>query len=174
MLTKSLPFATILADEVLAARSSPQVLTALLQRADPFLYRLAQSHHRYHAWDDVDDIYQEYRESFVRCIDKYDVSRSYEGRGFISFLNWQIRTDYRSHYRRYEATLSIRDFDADMDNFEGLVTADMEQVLNKALLFLSPEDQELFYRYLSGDTIPLRVIDRIHREIRHFMLEESE
>ncbi len=171
MLTKSLPFATILADEVLAARSSPQVLTALLQRADPFLYRLAQSHHRYHAWDDVDDIYQEYRESFVRCIDKYDVSRSFEGRGFISFLNWQIRTDYRSHYRRLEAEYSVRGVDEELDDTSFGLT-DMEPLLNKALLCLSPEDRDIFYRYVSGENIAMRVIDRIHRDIRHFMLEE--
>ena len=173
MLTRSLPFATIMADEVLAARSSPQVLTDLLQRADPFLYRLAQRHQRYHAWDDIDDIYQEYRESFVRCIDRYDVSRSYEGRGFISFLNWQIRTDYRSHYRRLEAEYSVRDRDKLVDDVDSALT-DMEPLLNKALLCLSPEDQDIFYRYLSGETIPLRVIDRIHRDIRHFMLEEIE
>jgi RNA polymerase sigma factor (sigma-70 family) len=166
-----LPFATILADEVLAARSSPQVLTALLQRADPFLYRLAQSHHRYHAWDDVDDIYQEYRESFVRCIDKYDVSRSFEGRGFISFLNWQIRTDYRSHYRRLEAEYSVRGVDEELDDTSFGLT-DMEPLLNKALLCLSPEDRDIFYRYVSGENIAMRVIDRIHRDIRHFMLEE--
>lgn len=171
MLTKSLPFATILADEVLAARSSPQVLTALLQRADPFLYRLAQSHQRYHAWDDIDDIYQEYRESFVRCIDKYDVSRSFEGRGFISFLNWQIRTDYRSHYRRLEAEHSVRDRDKLVDDVDSALT-DMEPLLNKALLCLSPEDQDIFYRYVSGESIAMRVVDRIHREIRSVMLEE--
>ena len=173
MQSKSLSFATILADEVLAARSSPQILTALLQRADPFLYRLAQSHQRYHAWDDVDDIYQEYRESFVRCIDKYDVSRSFEGRGFISFLNWQIRTDYRSHYRRLEAEYSVRGVDEALDDTSFGLT-DMEPLLNKALLCLSPEDQEIFYRYMSGESIAMRVIDRIHRDIRHFMLEEIE
>ncbi len=162
-----------MADEVLAARSSPQVLTALLQRADPFLYRLAQSHQRYHAWDDVDDIYQEYRESFVRCIDKYDVSRSYDGRGFISFLNWQIRTDYRSHYRRLEAEYSVRDRGELVDDLDSVLT-DMEPLLNKALLCLSPKDQDIFYRYVSGESVAMRVIDRIHRDIRYFMLEESE
>jgi len=166
---KSLPFATILADEVLAARSSPVILEALLLRADPFLRRLAQNHHRYHPWDDVDDIHQEYRESFVRCIYKYDVSRSYEGRGFIIFLNWQVRTDYRSHYRRLEAEYSIRDTDAMVDGDDPLL--DMEPLLNRALLCLSPEDRELFYRYLSGERVSERVIDRIHREIRSVMLE---
>lgn len=172
MQRNALPSATILADEVLAARSSPKVLAELLQRADPFLYRLAQSHKRFHAWDDVEDIYQEYRESFVRCIHKYNVDRAYEGRGFITFLNWQIRTDYRSHYRRYEAAHRVRDLDANLDDLEGLIEEDLEQVLNKAVLSLSPEDQDLFGRYLSGEKIPMRVVDRIHREIRHFMLEE--
>lgn len=171
MIQKSLPFATILADEVLAARASPQVLTELLQRADPFLYRLAQNHHRYHAWDDVDDIFQEYRESFVRCIDKYDVSRSFEGRGFISYLNWQIRTDYRSHYRRLEAEYSIRDTQ-EIDELDSILV-DMEPLFHKAMLCLSLEDQELFYRYVSGENIGMRVLDRIQRDIRHFMLEES-
>ena len=173
MAQKSLPFATILADEVLAARSSPQVLVELLQRADPFLYRLAQRHHRYHAWDEVEDIYQEYRETFVRCIDKYDVSRAYDGRGFIIFLNWQIRTNYRSHYRRLEAEYSIRNFDQEIEELDS-VLVDMEPLLNKALLCLSVEDQETFYRYISGEHVPLRVVDKIYRDIRDFMLEEAE
>ena len=170
-MSASLPFATILASEVLEARKSPQILEALLKRADPFLYRLAQNHHRYHTWDDVDDIFQEYRESFVRCIDKYDVSRSFEGRGFISYLNWQIRTDYRSHYRRLEAEYSIRDTQ-EIDELDSILV-DMEPLFHKAMLCLSLEDQELFYRYVSGENIGMRVLDRIQRDIRHFMLEES-
>lgn len=173
-MSASLPFATILASEVLEARKSPQILEALLKRADPFLYRLAQNHHRYHTWDDVDDIYQEYRETFVRCIHKYDVSRAYEGLGFIIYLNWQVRTDYRSHYRRYEATIRNRKYDEIVEELPDVViSTDMEQLLNKAVLCLTPEDRETFCRYLDGEHIPMRLIDRIQRELRHFMLEEN-
>ncbi|MBU2743583.1 sigma-70 family RNA polymerase sigma factor [Acidithiobacillus thiooxidans] len=171
MANAPLTWATILADEVIAARSSPEILQELLQRADPFLYRLAEKHHRYHPWDEVEDIYQEHRETFIRCIHKYDVSRSFEGRGFIIYLNWQIRTDYRSHYRRIDAEFSLREPDADTDNTAGFC-ADMEPYLQKALLSLTPEDQDIFLRYLNGEHYPLRMMDRIQREIRYFMLEE--
>lgn len=169
MSNQPLPWATINADEVIAARSSPSILETLLRRADPFLHRLAESHHRFHAWDDVEDIYQEYRESFVRCIGKYDVSRAFEGRGFISFLNWQIRTDYRSHNRRLDAEFSVRN--SDFDGEVQMDLTDMEPYFQKAMMCLSPENRDIFSRYLVGEKFPARILDQIQREIRHFMLE---
>ncbi|MDD2748728.1 MAG: sigma factor [Acidithiobacillus sp.] len=173
MANAPLTWATILADEVIAARSSSDVLLELLQRADPFLYRLAEKHHRYHPWDEVEDIHQEHRETFIRCIDKYDVSRSFEGRGFIIFLSWQMRTDYRSHYRRLDAEFSVREMDMDTDNMAGFC-ADMEPYLQKALRFLSPEDRKIFLCYLNGENYPHRIMARIQRELRCFMLGEEE
>lgn len=171
-----LPFKTILADEVVAARSSPQALLELLERSDPFLYRLAENHHRYHSWDGVEDIYQEYRETFLRCIHRYDVDRAYaDGRGFIAYLNWQIRTDYRSHYRRLEAGYSIRDWNVEDDLMAPAeITPDMEQLLNNALMCLSKKDQDIFYQYVfEGKKIENRTLERIHRDIRHYMLEDA-
>lgn len=169
-----LPYATILADEVLAARESPQVLEELVKRADPFLYRLAENHKRYHPWDDVEDIYQEYRETMVRCIYKYDVSRAYDnGRGFIAFLNWAVRTDYRSHYRRLEASYQVRDWSFEEEVIDDTIPWDIEAAIQKARSCLSEKDQEILDNHLAGAQIPGRILDRICREMHAFMLEES-
>lgn len=164
--------ATILAEEVIQARSSPGVLLELLQRADPFLRRMAEKHKRYHAWDDVMDIHQEYRESFVRCIHKYDVSRAFDGRGFVSFLNWQIRTDYRSHHRRLDAEYSVRNIYVEVE--AEMELTDMEPYFQKALRALSEKDRIIFIKYINGESVPGKKIDQIQREIRSYMMEDGE
>lgn len=162
---------TILAQEVVAARESPALLEELLKRADPYLYRTAKKHHRYHPWDEVDDIYQKYRESFLRCIYEYDVSRSFDGMGFITFLNWKIRTDYRSHYRKIEAAM---EYQLPMrDDMEIPESPDLEDLFNRVLELLSAKDQTTYIRFLAGETENMRNICRIQRKIRTLMEENA-
>lgn len=165
-----LPHATITADEILAARSDQRILSDIFQRADPFLRRMASCHQPYYPSETTEDIHQEYRESFFRAVEKYDPARAVNGLGFISFLNWSLRTDCRSHYRRQQSVLSRMDWGVLQPELE--TSPDMDAILIRAVSRLNPKDQKKLTRYLDREqSVPDNQMVQIKEKLRAILLE---